>query len=70
MANNVKKIITLRNGGNRLMTHDTEECPMCLNGHMIVKEIIDDEWMIMECQTCGTQLHVPFVNITEEPLGQ
>lgn len=76
MVNKVKKTITLTNGEIRRIKYDTMECPMCVNGHMDVKSIGEndavtgDGWLVMECPTCGAYLHIPFVSITEEPLDE
>ena len=70
MINKVKKTITLTNGEIRHIKYDTMECPMCTNGHVDVKEILGDEWLVMECPECGARLLIPFVSITEEPLDE
>lgn len=68
MGNKVKKLVTLTNGEVAQINYDTIQCPMCLNGRMFVKNVLADEWMVMECPTCRTQVHVPFISITEEPI--
>ena len=70
MKKRVKKLVTLKSGGVVQIFNDTMECPMCLNGRMIFKTILGDEWIVMECQECGTVMQIPFVSITEEPLDE
>lgn len=70
MKKRVKKLVTLKSGGVVQIFNDTMECPMCLNGRMIFKTILGDEWIVMECQECGTVIQIPFVSITEEPLDE
>lgn len=62
----VKKLITLKNGEVVQIFNGTMECPMCLNGCMIFKTILGDEWIVMECQECGTVIQIPFIELEDK----
>ena len=67
MGKNYKRIVTLKSGENIVIKNDVIECPICLNGRAnYIKDAkldnSDEECLLFECQTCGAQFKIPFVD--------
>lgn len=66
----VKKSVTLKSGEVIHSFNETMDCPVCLNGRMDFKPTLGNEWIVLECQKCGTVIQIPYVSIAEEYLDE